>query len=181
MYVPSYDFRIFDIPMFSPLQAQEFGADTTFSANTPVSYIDHSLNQFAGLTNPNAAFPYIQSQFPSIVDKFNFDEYFNSFQSPSRQDIEAEVEKRRIEFEKAREAVTKPTKCPEGYSPVSVFGIFSYCGKKMVSDGQGTIGDKEAPAGMQSLENFMNALPKGSGIFLIAVVVIILLLLFVKR
>lgn len=181
MYIPSYDFRIFDLPMFSPLQAQEFGASTSFSANTPTNFIDYSLNQFAGLTNPQAAFPYIQNQFPSVVDKFNFDNYFQSFQTQTRAEIEAEVEKRRAEFEKAKQAATAPRTCPEGYSPVSVFGIFSYCGKKLVSDGQGTMGDKEAPPGMQSVETFLKAMPPGTGIFLIAIVAIILLILFVKR
>src|SRR5262245_33143086 len=80
MYIPSYDFRIFDLPLYSPLQAQEFGAATSFSANTPTSYIDYSINQLASLSNPSSPFPYIQRQFPYPVDNFDLENYFNSFQ-----------------------------------------------------------------------------------------------------
>lgn len=178
MYIPSYDFNLFKIPNFSPLGAQEFNAMTEFSANTPLSYVDYSLNQLAALTQPNNPNPYSQRQFPSEIIPYELQSFF---QGQSRADIEAEVAKRQAEFEKAKADVKAPKTCPEGYKPVSVFGIFSYCGKQMVSDGQGTMGDKEAPAGLGTLEKTMNALPSGSGIFLIAVVVIILLFLFVKR
>jgi hypothetical protein len=160
MYVPSYDFRIFDIPFFSPLQAKEFGADTTFSAATPLNYIDYSFNQL-----------FQQGQ-------------------QTRAEIESEVSRRKAEYEKAvQDAIKsggisiKKSDCPEGYSRVTPFGIeaLSYCGKQRVSDGQGTMGDKEAPAGLGKLETAMNSLPQGSGLFLIAVVAIIFLLLFVRR
>jgi len=44
MYIPSYDFRIFDLPQFSPLGAQEFGADTMFSAGTPTGFIAEEID-----------------------------------------------------------------------------------------------------------------------------------------
>lgn len=178
MYIPSYDFKFFDLPMFSPLMAGEFGASTSFSANTPLSYIDYSLNQLTGLTDPRAVFPYLQRQFPYAADRVSFDNYF---QGQTRAEIEAEVEKRKQEFEKAKANVKAPKTCPEGYKPVNVFGIFSYCGKGMQSDGSGTMKESEAGAALQPIETFLNALPKGAGIFLIAIVVIILLLLFVRR
>ncbi len=59
MYIPSYDFGLFDIRNFSPLQAQEFGADTYFSANTPTSYVNFALNQLQGLTDPRNPYPYV--------------------------------------------------------------------------------------------------------------------------
>lgn len=176
MYIPSYDFKLFKIPNFSPLEANEYGAMTQFSANTPLSYVDYSINQLQGLLQPDNAYPYAQRQFPSPVIPYELQSFF---QNQSRADIEAEVAKRQADYEKAKADVTKPKTCPEGYKPVSVFGIFSYCGKGMQSDGPGTM--KESDVGLGSFEKFLNALPQGSGIFLIALVVIILLFLFVRK
>jgi len=191
MLIPSYDFRIFDLPMFSPLQAQEFGADTMFSANTPTGFVDFSINQLSGLTDPSAVFPYIQNQFPSVVDRFNLDNYFASPQDTP----EAAKERLRKLRDKANEilgetqqtpspfpSTTQKRDCPPGYKRVNPFGIswLSYCGKELRSDDSG-IGDKQAPPGMKQLEIGLNSLPQGAGIFLIAVVAIIFILLFVRR
>jgi hypothetical protein len=161
MYVPSYDFRIFDIPFFSPLQAQEFGADTTFSASTPINYIDYSFNQLFSQDTPEQA----KERLRKLRDQAN--------------EILGETQKVPSPFPTGKKTDT----CPDGYSKVTPFGIeaLSYCGKQRVSDGQGTMGDKEAPAGLGKLETAMNSLPQGSGLFLIVVVAIIFLLLFVRR
>jgi hypothetical protein len=181
MYIPSYDFRIFDLPMFSPLQAQEFGASTSFSANTPTSYIDNSLNQFAALLNPRNLNPYPQNQFPTQFGIFDPENFFQSTGGQTRAQIEAEVAKTKAAYEKAKADVTAPKTCPEGYKPVSVFGIFSYCGKGLHSDDTKGVQKSEAGAALKPLETLLNGLPPGAGIFLIAIVVIILLFLFVKR
>ena len=191
MYIPSYDFDIFDLPDFSPLQAQEFGADTSFRANTPTSFLDWSLNQFAGLMNPNAAYPYIQSQFSSKIDTNFGNTFFQSGQgAQTREQIEAEVAAAKAVYDKAVAKVKEKPTCPPGFSPVSVFGLFSYCGKDMLSDGD----TSTLPPGIKEKREeeikkmvlgewgeWFKSLPKGSGVFLIAVVVIILLLLFVRR
>lgn len=162
MYIPSYDFRIFDIPFFSPLQAQEFGADTTFSASTPLSYIDNSFNQLFQQSSSET-----RERLKQIRDEA--DRMYK--QAGGGDQVTSSVPS------------VKKADCPPGYSRVAPFGIqrLSYCGKQRVSDGQGTMGDKEAPAGLGALETTMNALPQGSAIFLIAVVAIIFLLLFVRR
>ena len=161
MYIPSYDFRIFDIPFFSPLQAQEFGADTTFSASTPLSYIDYSFNQL---------FQDSASQTRERLRQIR-DEADRMYKQAGGADTQSSA------------PTPKKTDCPTGYSKVTPFGIeaLSYCGKQRVTDGPGTMGDKEAPAGLGAVETAMNALPQGSGLFLIAVVAIIFLLLFVRR
>ena len=181
MYIPSYDFDIFDLPQFSPLQAQEFGAETSFRANTPLSFVDWSLNQFAGLMNPRASYPYTQSQFPSDIDTTFGIPFFQGGQS--RAEIEAEVARRKQVFDEARAKAKSPVQCPEGYSPVSVFGLFSYCGKDMKSGDSsvGTINPSGDRIGDATLSSFFKDLPQGARIFLIAVVVIILLLLFVRK
>ena len=181
MYIPSYDFDIFDLPQFSPLQAQEFGAETSFRANTPLSFVDWSLNQFAGLMNPRASYPYQQFQFPSDIDTAFGIPFFQGGQS--RAEIEAEVAKTKQIFDEAKAKVKSPVQCPEGYSPVSVFGIFSYCGKDLKSDDSsvGTTNPSGDRAGEVTAKNFFKDLPEGAGIFLIAVIAIILLLLFVRK
>jgi hypothetical protein len=189
MYIPSYDFRIFDLPLFSPLQAQEFGAATSFNANTPTSYIDYSLNQFSGLLNPSADNPYSQRQFPTPIGRYDFEDYFQDTPQAARErlrklrDQANEVlGETQADLSKALPSTKKTTdECPPGYSPVSVFGLFSYCGKKLHSDDTGAMGEKGDATGLGNVEKVMNALPAGSGIFLIAVIIIILLFLFVKR
>jgi hypothetical protein len=183
MYIPSWDFRIFDLPMFSPLQAQEFGAATSFNANTPTSYIDYSLNQFSGLLNPTADNPYSQRQFPTPIGRFDFENFFQSQDATTIRDRATKVRDQAqsvIDEINGKTSSTTSDDCKQGRN------IFGGCGpilgsKKVISDGAGTMGDKEMPAGMQSLETFLNALPQGAGIFLIALVVIVLLFLFVKR
>jgi hypothetical protein len=181
MYIPSYDFDIFDVPQFSPLQAQEFGAETSFRANTPLSFVDWSLNQFAGLMNPRASYPYVQSQFPSDIDTTFGVPFFQGGQS--RAEIEAEVARTKKIFDDARAKAANPVQCPEGYSPVSVFGLFSYCGKDLKSGDSsvGTINPSGDRPGDVTAKSLLKGLPQGAGVFLIAVVVIILLFLFVKR
>lgn len=180
MYIPSYDFDLFDLPQFSPLQAQEFGAETSFRANTPLSFVDWSLNQFAGLMNPRASYPYVQSQFPSAIDTTFGIPFFQGGQT--RAEIEAEVARTKQIFDEARAKAANPVQCPEGYSPVSVFGLFLYCGKDMKSDDSyvGTTTPSGNRIGDATKDFFAN-LPQGAEIFLIAVAVIILLLLFARK
>src|SRR5262245_39653048 len=73
---PSYDFRLFDIGWVSPLQANEFGAATSFRASDPTSFVDFSLNQLAGLLNPRAANPYPQRQVGGPIEDVPFLTYF---------------------------------------------------------------------------------------------------------
>ena len=187
MYIPSYDFKLFKIPNFSPLEANEYNASTQFSANTPLAYVDYSINQLAGLMQPNNPNPYNQRQFPSEIIPSELAAFFQDTPSAARDRLrKLRDQANEVLGETAQDKVAVPKAkgdCPEGYSRVTPFGIsaLSYCGKQRVSDGQGTMGDKEAPAGLGQLETFMNALPQGSGVFLIAVIVIILLFLFVKR
>ena len=192
MYIPSYDFRIFDLPMFSPLQAQEFGADTMFSANTPTNYVDFSINQLSGLTNPNSPFPYVQNQFPAVIDRFNLDDYFATVQD-SPQAAKDRLRKLRDQANEILGENTpapspfpntaKQSDCPPGYERVNPLGItwLSYCGKQLHSDDTNATGNKTAPPGMQALETGLNALPQGAGLFLIAIVAIVFLLLFVRK
>lgn len=175
MYIPSFDFRIFDLPLFSPLQAGEFGAATSFSANTPTSFIDYSINQLSGLRNQIG-------NLPSVVDTFSDATYFQSEDAVTVRDRAIRV---RDQAQKVIDELggDKSGDCKQGRN------IFGGCGpilgsKPVVSDGQEAIGDKKAPPGMDTLESGLNALkglPQGAGIFLVAVAVIILLLLFVKR
>lgn len=162
MYIPSYDFRIFDIPYFSPLQAQEFGADTTFSASTPLGYIDNSFNQLfqQGASETRERLRQIRDE----ADRMYKQAGGNDQTTPQIPNV-------------------NKGDCPTGYKRVTPFGIgaLSYCGKELRSDDSGAIGDKRAPPGMSALETGLNSLPQGAGLFLIAIVAIIFLLLFVRR
>ena len=183
-YIPSYDFTLFDVRPFSPLQAQEFGASTSFNASDPASFVDFALNQFYALTQPRNARPFPQSQFPTEIGSFDPVDFFqDSTGRDYRLQVELEKTKRRAEMEAAKDALNAQAKqCPAGYKPVSVFGLFSYCGKEMVSD-DSSVGTT-TPTGERigdATKKWLAALPAGSGIFLIAVVIIILLLLFARK
>lgn len=187
MYIPSYDFKLFKIPNFSPLEANEYNATTQFSANTPLAYVDYSINQLAGLMQPNNPNPYNQRQFPSEIIPSELAMFFQDTPSAAAERLrKLRDQANEVLGETPQDKVSVPKPkgdCPAGYSRVTPFGIswLSYCGKQLVSDGAGTMGDKEAPAGLGTVEKTLNALPQGSGIFLIAIVVIVLLFLFVKR
>lgn len=188
MLIPDYDFELFEIPYFSALEANEYGAATRFQSSDPTAWVDYSLNQLYGLVNPQSVRPYPQRQFPTTFEDIPFVDLFQSPRSQTRAEIEAEVERNRIAVEKARDAAEAPVQCPEGYSPVSVFGLFSYCGKDMVSDGKNApLGDdpthsgKKAGSIVDEARKALASLPSGSGVFLIAIVAIIFLVLFVRR
>lgn len=187
MYIPSYDFKLFKIPNFSPLEANEYGAMTQFSASTPSSYVDYSINQLAGLMQPNNPNPYSQQQFPSEIIPYELQQFFQDTPSAAAERLrKLRDQANEVLGETPQDKVKAPkpkSDCPPGYSRVNPLGItwLSYCGKERKFDGQGTMGDKEDTTGLGNFEKFMNALPQGSGIFLIAIVAIILLFLFVKR
>lgn len=180
MYIPSYDFDLFDLPQFSPLQAQEFGAETSFRANTPLSFVDWSLNQFAGLMNPQASFPYLQTQFPSLITESFGQPYFQG-----AEDVRERLRRVRDEANRALgEAgdVTPSKECKEGRNILG--GCGPILGSKTIKSDDSSVGTIN-PSGDRinaaTLGSFFKDLPQGAGIFLIAVVVIILLLLFARK
>lgn len=167
-YVPSYDFNLFSIPWISSLQAQEYGAETTFRANTPLSYVDYSLNQLQRILNP-------------IQESTAF------FQTPQGRDLPLSRNPQgTADYE---EAVRKAEE--EFRKSVNIFDIAR---GRTVRSGQGTgpiIGSQQTAsvddAGIdkskagQTLKEWYDALPQGAGVFLIGLVVVILLLLFVRK
>ena len=179
MYIPSYDFRIFDLPQFSPLGAQEFGADTMFSANTPTGFIDFSINQLSGLLNPNSPFPYIQRQFPSVIDTFETNTFFQG-----ASDTRAKIKQIRDEADRLLKEAGGSDDCKDGRNILGGCGPIIGSKKVMKSDGDTSgIGTTTPTGGKigEATTNWFKSLPVGLETFIIAVVVIILLLLFVKK
>jgi hypothetical protein len=179
MYIPSYDFRIFELPQFSPLQAQEFGADTMFSANTPTGFIDFSINQLSGLLNPNSPFPYVQRQFPSVIDNFETNTFFQG-----AADTRAKLKQIRDEADRLLNEAGGSGDCKEGRNILGGCGPILGSKKVLKSDGDTSgIGTTTPTGGKigEATATWFKSLPAGSGTFIIAVVVIILLLLFVKK
>jgi hypothetical protein len=170
-YVPSYDFNLFTIPWISPLQAQEYGAETTFRANTPLPFVDYSLSVLQGLLDPKQNYPYTQSNF------FQNPQGDSSYEAK----VKAEVDKMRGEYEKRKgeyDALKGNSDCPAGTKRVNLPFGFSYCGKELHSDDTEGIAKSNAA---DVAKSWFDALPQGSGIFLIAVTAIVFLLLLVKR
>lgn len=173
MEFPSFDFQLFKVPFFSPLQAQEYGATTTFQANTPAQYADFSLSQLFGIADPQQNYPY------------NGQSFFTG-QGESAESIRQRLE---TVIANAQENLRKlgvpdtTGKCPDGETEYKdIFG-FKHCGKLTKHDGQGTVGDDPTHSGkkIEDRLNFLKALPEGSGVFLIALVAIVFLFLFVRR
>jgi hypothetical protein len=184
MYIPSYDFRIFDLPQFSPLGAQEFGADTMFSANTPTGFIDYSINQLSGLLNANSPFPYIQRQFPSVIDSFETNTFFQGASNTRERLKQIRDEADRLLNNAGGGTANQTGDCTEGRNILGGCGPILGSKKVMKSDGDTSGVGTTTPTGGrigEATAEWFKSLPAGSGIFIIAVAVIILLLLFVKK
>jgi hypothetical protein len=157
MEFPSFDFELFRVPFFSPLQAQEFGATTSYQANTPVAYADYSLSQLFNQVNPQT-----QESATTLRDR---------------------LIRVKNEAEEQLKILDGGTDCPQGRN------IFGGCGpifgsKPIISDGQkAPVGDDPLHTGAKanSIKQWWDALPQGAGIFLIAVIAAIALLLFARR
>ena len=185
---PSYDFRLFDIGWASPLQANEFGAATSFRANDPTSFVDFSLNQLAGLLNPRAANPYQQRQLPASIEEVPF---LRFFQGDTRA-AEIEAAKRQADLERAiRQAEEEAAKRginvwdflqgrtvrSGGSGPIAGGGVLKSDGKNAPLGDDPTGSGKKAAA----LAVWWNALPQGAGVFLIGVAALIFILLFARK
>lgn len=184
---PSYDFRLFDVGWMSPLQANEFGAATSFRASDPTSFVDFSLNQLAGLLNPSAAYPYPQRQLPAPIEEVPFLRFF--------QGESAEATRERLR--RVREEADRLLREAGGNPGVNIGDVFR---GRTVRSGEGTgpiVGDKvlkndgkDAPLGddptgsgkkMGALADWWKALPQGAGVFLIGVAALIFILLFARK
>jgi hypothetical protein len=185
MYIPSYDFRIFDLPQFSPLSAQEFGADTMFSAATPTSFIDYSINQLSGLFNSNSPFPYVQRQFPSVINNFEVETFFQGGVSQTRERLQQIRDKADdLLRQSGGGAANQSGGCTEGRNILGGCGPIFGSKKVMKSDGNTSGVGTTTPTGGrigEATTEWFKSLPQGAGVFIIAIVVIILLLLFVKK
>jgi hypothetical protein len=181
---PSYDFRLFDIGWISPLQANEYGAATSFRASDPTTFVDQSINLLSGLLNPRAAYPYAQRQIGAPIEEVPFLSYF---QGQSRAQIEGEAARKKAGYEAAVAAEMERIR-REG--SVSLWDMIL---GRTVRSGQGTgpiLGSKETAsvddAGMakstvpDQVKAWIAALPAGSGVFLIAIVALIFLFLFAR-
>jgi hypothetical protein len=184
---PSYDFRLFDIGWMSPLQANEFGAATSFRASDPTSFVDFSLNQLAGLLNPRAAYPYPQRQLPGPIEEVPFLSYF--------QGESAEATRERLR--RVREEADRLYREAGGEPGVNIGDVFR---GRTVRSGQGTgpiVGDKvlksdgdtsgvgvTTPTGGRigdATKAWFASLPAGAGVFLVGVAALIFILLFARK
>lgn len=191
-YNPSFDFELFSLPNFSDLYANEFGASSTFNAQTPSSYVDFSLSRLLGLMQTPNEVPFERATYPSNgnMDLANLLTFFQSGtgELPKRPDIiqvypapnpqAATQERQQAESEVKRTGCNVFDIITGRCQPAIVEGIAKPKDEERItSDGQGILGDKSS----KSIGEWFKTLPEGSGIFLIAVAIIILLLLFVRR
>jgi hypothetical protein len=202
-YIPSFDFEIFDLPNFSPLQANEFGAFTSFSANTPTGFMDYSVDRLLGvLQTPNES-PFPVRSFSSDNELENILRFFQSGTGDlpipvrpqqTRAEIEAEVERNRQIYQQAKGDYDRVLQQRTGCNLIDLItlrctpAILSPTGsampkqdKPMVSDGKGVLGDDASKKVGNSITSFFQALPEGSGIFLLGIVALVFLFLFVRK
>lgn len=193
---PSYDFRLFDIGFVSPLQAQEFGAQTMFRASDPTSFVDYSLNQLAAILQPGNPRPFPQRQLPMPMEEIPFVSFFQAGAEDTRERLrrvrdEADRMLREAgggdvqRFPSGGASTQKPqcgtTKC---------IWWERWLGKKdgecchdvLISDdsGVGTTTPTGERAG-DATKQWLAALPPGAGVFLIAVAALIFILLFARK
>lgn len=185
---PSYDFRLFDIGWMSPLQANEFGAATSFRASDPTSFVDFSLNQLAGLLNARAANPYPQRQLPGPIEEVPFLRFFQGDTraaeiEAARRQADLEREMRRAEEEAAKRGINVwdflrgRTVRSGGSGPIAGGGVLK-------SDGDTSGIGATTPTGGrigEATKAWFASLPAGAGVFLIGVAALIFILLFARK
>lgn len=191
MLIPSYDFGLFDIREFSPLQAQEFGADTYFSANTPISYVNYAINQLTGLTQPDNPLPYIsqgalRTASPIIPEELqyffqqrdNITVYPSGTTPPELQHKGAPVKEGTKRMCTDADAMWK-----------KIFGVCCMPPTQAVGDkcvlhsddsSVGTVTPSGERVDLTSALG-LSALPQGAGVFLIGIIILVLLVLFVRK
>lgn len=192
---PSLDFKLFDVPSFSPLEANEYGAMTSFSANTPTKYLDFALNQLFGLTQSSNARPYRQVQFPAESELSNLLSFFQGGASETRERLKRVRDEADEMYRKAGGSDAVPAAQDQGKpAPAKKRGCTLWdvlnlnCTPAwMTESGSAEPSDSAVmKSGVSAGVNtdvgalFRN-LPAGAGVFLIAVVVIILLILFARK
>lgn len=172
-YIPSFDFNLFTIPWVSPLQAQEYGAESTFRANTPLSFVNYSLSQLAGLAESGNGIPFATQNF------------FGNAQD-NAQTTRDRIRALRDEADRLlKEAGGDTQDCPQGRNIVG--GCGPILGSKKVESVDSSVGKDPTDSGkkMQELgktvKDYYNALPKAAGIFILALVAVIFLVLFARK
>lgn len=192
MYIPDYELFDFEIPNFSALDANDMRANTTFSASDPLQYVNRALNLLLAQTEAANPLPYQQRNLPIVMDEIPFLDFF---QSPSGRDRRLEVE---LEVERARQAVLDAidkAKRAGGIPQDTELGKKKCDTTKCIWWERWFLGKKDGEcchsvlksddsAGMATTNvgvDMFAALPKGSGIFIGVIAIIILLLLFAKK
>jgi hypothetical protein len=192
MYIPSYDFGIFDIDAFSELQANEYGAMTRFSGNTPVSYVDFSLNQLYGLLNPSNPYPYISRQPTQTIIPRELQDFFAQKDKvivyPSGT-VPPELQRQGPPVAQGNKVMCDPNDTSwSGYTK-RLLGIC--CTQGISPDGKScTLHSDDSSVGTTTPSGerigdvtaaWFGSLPQGAGVFLIGIAVVILLILFVRK
>lgn len=194
---PSYDFRLFDIGWASPLQANEFGAATSFRASDPTAFVDRSLNQLRGLLDPRAAYPFAQNQLPTPLEDVPFTGFFQGGAEATRERL------RRVRDEADRLLGEAGGNAPQSYPRGGASTQAQQCGTtkctwaerwflgkkhgecchKVLHSDDSSVGTT-TPTGERAGEAtkaWLAALPAGAGVFLIALAALIFILLFVRK
>lgn len=195
---PSYDFRLFDIGWASPLQANEFGAATSFRASDPTAFVDRSLNQLRGLLDPRAAYPFAQNQLPVPLEDIPFTGFFQGGAETTRERL------RRVRDEADRllseAGGNSPQSSPQGGAAAKQCDTTKChwwerllgkrdgecCHKITRHDGDTSTVETEREREIKdmvrgSAQDWLGALPAGAGVFLIAVIALVFILLFVRK
>lgn len=194
MYIPSYDFGLFEIPYFSELQANEYGAATRFNANTPTSFVDYSLNQLIGLTQPGNARPYSQRNVSMPIIPYELQEFFRQQQSgnitvyPSGT-LPPELQHKGAPVTQGAKRMCNPNDNSWAEWTRKLLGIC--CTQGITADGKectlhsddSNVGTTTPSGGRigDATKEFFGNLPQGAGVFLIGVVIVVLLILFLRR
>lgn len=175
-YIPSFDFNLFSIPWVSPLQAGEYGAESTFRANTPISFVNYSLSQLAGLTGNRETV-----NVPIATTNFFGQPQDNAQTTRDR------IRSVRDEADRLLKQAGGDTQgdCPQGRNILG--GCGPILGSKKIESVDSSVGKDPTDSGKKAadfgktVKEYYNALPQGAGVFLIALVAIIFLVLFVRK
>jgi hypothetical protein len=183
-YTPSFDFELFDLSSFSPLQANEFGAETSFRANTPTRYADFSLDQLLGMTRTPNEIPFLTRNYQDDFELLNMLRFFQSGTGDlpgSRAQIEAEVEKTKKVYEQAKDEYSKIKQIGDAIRGAGK-GVYDVATAPTELPGRAAEATNEvAKSAMKPLSDNLKTFVQTYAIAIIAFVALIFLFLFVRK
>lgn len=182
---PSFDFQLFQLPNFGELFANEMGVSSRFNASDPIGYVNTSLDRLISLTQPapypSGLFNYVQGGNADLIPQQTsgqFERAISEYQRRTEEAIRKAVQREQAEmtYERAQDILKKNEILISGGSQQDVIDRAKELERDRYARERGGYDPTKELAGFP-----FGKLTKEQGYLVIAVIILVLLLLFVRR